>query len=411
MKAPEYRCINIDWLEIYCLEPIETPHTPDYYREQGLLVEERDYGTRIYEQMFKINDDEGGTILEVRRQPKQAGIENAILPINACHVRLSNRTCYADNAVQILRDFCQAYQLEIVRVYRIDIALDFERFDSGDDPRSFIMRYVKRKYSKINQAEAHGHFKDRWDDRDWNSLSWGSPKSAISTKIYNKTLELKEVKDKPYIRQQWFLNRLVDDPQRLYKINTNGSIRYPVIWRLEFSIKSNVKNWLTYEKDGNSKTLRSVRNTLDMYDTKDKLLTMFALLQDHYFHFRYFKGGKAKYECPRKELFCFTANEQFYKVEHPSHASQPSTLEQRLLRYLQQYKLKHPAADTKQAVELLITTIEKDDLARLLENPYSKLQLQALQLAIQARWQGSSKDIGQLIHEYTETLSQKPKIW
>lgn len=409
MNQPKYRCINIDWLEIYCLEPIETPHTPDYYREQGLWVEERDYGTRVYEQMFKIKDQSGYDILEVRRQPKQAGLKNAILQINACHVRLSNRTCYKDNAVDILRQFCQAYNLEIVRIFRIDIALDFERFDSGDDPKKFLMRYIANKYSKINQADAHGHFRDRWDSRNWNSISWGSPKSAIGTKLYNKSLELKEVHDKPYIRQSWFLSRLVDDPQRLYKINTDGTLRTPIIWRLEFSIRSAVKNWLTYEKDGDPKKLRSVRNTLEMYDTRDKLLAMFALLQDHYFHFRYFRKDKLKYECPQKELFHFSAAENFYKVEHLSSDQPPETLEKRLLRYLRQYKLLHPSQETLKSVNTLIDVLEKSDMARLLENPYSKVHLLALQQAIAARVSGSNISPLQLVQQIEKFLAEGPE--
>ena len=64
------RCINLDWLEVFCLEP--DPHQPldaNYYRAQGFFVEERDYGTRIYHEMFTVLID-GQPFIEVRRRPK-----------------------------------------------------------------------------------------------------------------------------------------------------------------------------------------------------------------------------------------------------------------------------------------------------------------------------------------------------
>lgn len=386
------RCINIDWLEIYCLEPIAQPHTPDWYRARGLNVEEREYGTRVYKQMFKILDNYGNDLLEIRREPKGEGREFTVLPINACHIRLTNRLCYSDNAVAILVDFCKTYSIQVERIFRIDIALDFERFDSGDDPGKFVMRYIKRKYSKINQAEGHGHFTDRWDGRCWNSLSWGSPKSAVGTKLYNKTKELQEVRDKPYIRQAWFLAGLIDDPQKKTKKREDRSEYSPVIWRLEFSIRSAVKNWLTYEKDGNPKQLRSVRNTPQMYDSREKLLAMFALLQNHYFHFRKFIEGKSKYDCPRKELFKFAVSDTVYKVQHPSSGLQPDTLEQRLLKYLQQYALINQSAEVKTSINTLLNTLEKHDMRRLLENPWSNAQLVALQQTIARRLRGVEQD-------------------
>ena len=60
-------------------------------------------------------------------------------------LRLSNRTCYSDNAVQIMQDFLTKYDYEFVKIFRIDICLDFERFDSGDDPNLFLHRYIRRK--------------------------------------------------------------------------------------------------------------------------------------------------------------------------------------------------------------------------------------------------------------------------
>ena len=42
------RCVNLDWLEVSCEESNNRfPCDPDYFRSQGFIVHERDYGTRV----------------------------------------------------------------------------------------------------------------------------------------------------------------------------------------------------------------------------------------------------------------------------------------------------------------------------------------------------------------------------
>lgn len=389
---PQNRCISIDWLEVYALEPIDEPHTADFFRGVGLDVRERDYGTRLYHDMFVIHDSLGYGLIEVRRHPKQSDYETGVLPINASHIRLTNRACYRKDAIQLMQNFLDTYHYTFMNIFRVDICLDFERFDSGDDPQSFIHRYIKRKYSKINQAEGHGHFVDRWDGRHWNSLGWGKPISAVTTKIYNKTLELKEAHDKPYIKQKWFEAGLIDHPLECYKVRRDGSRYTPVIWRLEFSIRSRVKNWLRIEFDGDEKKIRSIRNSLDIYNDDSKLLRMFATLQQHYFRFKHYQYGVLKSKCPDKELFYFDEADTAMKIEHPASNQKQDTDLMRLRRYLQHYRLTHYDEQVRNAVDMILEAIGSEDLRRYCENPYSRAELQALQLMIQARMAGRELD-------------------
>lgn len=104
--------------------------------------------------MFE-NDDSGG-----------------ILPVNGCHIRLTNYSCYSENPIQRLREFLVKYHFTLVSIYRLDICMDFEHFDTGDDPQRFIKRYIDGRYSKMNQANVSVYGKDTWEQRVWNSLSW-----------------------------------------------------------------------------------------------------------------------------------------------------------------------------------------------------------------------------------------------
>lgn len=399
------RCINVDWLEVYCLEDINVyPMDADYFRRGLYQVIERDYGTKVWGQMFTIYGDDGERLVEVRRAPKST-TENGgigILDPRACHVRLCNRTCYFAECVDWFRCFLYASGYEVVRISRIDIALDFERFDYGDYPAKFLRRYLEGKYSKINQTEISPHGRDAWNSREWNSISWGSKTSCITTKFYNKTLELQQKSDKPYIRQSWYAAGLVDDWSNLTKKAKDGTIYKPEIWRVEFSIKSGTKNWFLIEdQSGKRVKKRSIRHTLAMYDDKQKLLDMFFSLAEHYFHFKvveYIHDTKSvaqtalsaltidynhplnaklpkqekklqrKDRCADKLLFRTSEASLFFKLENVASAEHAPNYVKRLIQLLYRYREDHTMPDIYRACNTILENAEM--YRRLYDFPY-----------------------------------------
>lgn len=359
--ASVYRCINIDWLEVYCLEPSTTdPHNAEYFRRAGYFVTEREYGTPVYHEMFTLYGTDGLPLIEVRRNPKSAAGRqiNGVLAPESTHIRLCNRTCYMDDAANIMETFIQRHNYILMRISRIDICLDFEKFDFGDDPNKFLQRYVQGKYSKINQSQIALHGLDCWDGRHWNSAKWGNPKSMVTTKLYNKTMELQQKSDKPYIRQAWFNSKLIDDWHTCEKYDKNEKPYKPSIWRLEFSIKSSTKNWFVVENPYNTKPkLRSIRHTLEQYKTKQQLLDVFFSLCNHYFHFKkveYIDGAERgadrrlqrKDRCSDKQLFDTSNISTFYKVANVATSEHVNSEQERLLRYL--YRFHETTIDKQQ---------------------------------------------------------------
>lgn len=321
------RCINLDWLEVYVHESFDNyPHDADFFRSQGFEVIERPFGTAIYKQMFTVCDQYGEKFIEVRRDPIQAEMGKVqVLDLQSAHLRLVNRYCYYTNAATLMQQFIEKYGFIYQRISRVDIALDFERFDSGDNPKRFVMRYLKKRFAKINQGQISAHGKDQWDSLTFNSLKWGAPKSMVSTKLYNKSLELREKSDKPYIRQVWCSYHLIDN-LNMTKTNSKGVTYTPEIWRLEFSIKSDVKGWLRMENTDNTKNKYiSVRNDLNCYITRDAMLQVFRGLQHHYFRFVYFDKNKTKYECQPKVLFNWLDVPVYYEIDRPLKATNEGT--------------------------------------------------------------------------------------
>lgn len=374
---------------------------------QGYVVDVREYGTRIYNQMFTILLD-GEPYIEVRRCPK-----NPLMASTACHLRLHNRTCYLDDAADLMQRFITAHRYLFQRISRIDLCLDFARFDDNTIPRVFMQRYMRHKFAKINQAKRHTHGEDKWNGAIENSISWGSPSSMISTKFYNKTLELYDPKTdsyrKPYIRYAWLNNGLIDDMDRC---TLNGETQE--IWRVEFSIRSSVKRWFVIELDGKSKAYQSVHNTLDCYDSKPKQLCIFASLANHYFHFKRYQIGVRKDRCQDRVLFRWNELQQFVEVDRTALPSSktPSPLLLQLIRKLRLYSQTLSYGDLKESIIKLLALLEQLQLKQEQNNPWSQAQTIAIQQLIARRQAGDvdttlsalMAEIADLIHINSKTM-------
>lgn len=399
------------------MEPSGDPHDANYFRRVGLTVSERDYGTRVYKEMFTVNDVHGNPFVEVRRAPYSTGY-GGIHAVEECHLRLVNAACYLDNAAAMMQNFIDTYGYAINRISRVDICLDFERFDEGDEPAVFLSRYLRQVYSKINQGNITAHGADRWNGQVWNSVSWGSPTSAIGTKFYNKTMELYDpvtgTYRKPHIRYAWLKCGLIDDFHKVMKQGKDGWYT-PQIWRVEFSIRSSVKKWFAIELNGEEKHYQSIRNTLDMYDCREKLLTLFASLQQHYFHFKHYEKEQRKDRCRDKVLFRWNQPQVTYKVgrDDTSMILGEGHKQQRpfdtLIRKLKEYQLHHTAKDITDACQVIIRAIEGDYLRSDLRNPFSYTELMQLQRALSMKAAGTDTDVVVLMQEVKNILKLNDK--
>lgn len=368
------RCVNLDWLEIHAREPVGQPHTADYFRNLGCEVQEREYGTRVYREMFVIYGSDGLPAIEVRRNPASSGL-NGIHDAEETHIRLVNRMCYYDDCAEMFEKWLENHHYTDIRISRVDICLDFVRFDFGDEPSKFVRRYLKHKYAKINQGNINAHGKDSWEGQEWNSLKWGSPMSCVSTKMYNKTMELKDTKSglfgKPYIRQAWMLCGFIDNMQ---SVTLQGE--EVQVWRVEFSLKSADKGWCPIELDGKPNHKYSLRNTLDMYKGRDRLLTIFASLSKHYFRFKKYKSGVRKDRCEDKKLFDFASIQTTYKLDVSERicgdGNKDLTRFNRLLQLLVAYDLSKFSGKEKEAAEILINALKEDKMFADLARPSSQ---------------------------------------
>lgn len=418
------RCVNLDWLEVCALEPVGEPRDPDYFRSRGIVVHERDYGTKVWGEMFTLLDDDHLGWIEVRRAPK-----SDIIAQNITHLRLTNRACYFPNAADLMQEFLDTHGYEFHHIVRVDVCMDIEKFDYGDKPRDFLRRYMMEKYSKINQGTIASHGDDRWEGRVWNSVSWGSPTSDVGTKFYCKTLELYDPitkrYGKPYIRQSWEAYGLVDDATTVTKTDEAGRQYTPEIWRIEFSIRSSVRRWFLIRLDGDEQKKQSIRNTLDMYNTTEKLTIMFAALQRHYFrfkhlikHYNFYTEGHTdgyairKDRCPDKLLFNWKDTAITYKVEkqYVATSEKPETALAHLLNRIRQFRDQTHDGKVKSACGVIIDFITYKLQHFDKTNPTTRAEVDAMRMVMRWKSAGSETNVAELIRQANEIMQLRKEI-
>ena len=230
---------------------------------------------------------------------------------------------------------------------------------------------------------------------------------------------------KPYIRQSWFECGLVDDPTQVLKYKASGEAYTPEIWRLEFSIRSSVKNWFMINLDGKERSKQSIRNTLEMYDGRDKLIILFAALQQHYFHFKhllkrykFYKDGHTdgealkKYDCPDKLLFNWKSQTMLYKVarEEVATSEKVNTTLARLLAQLKEFRDRTLDHSIKNASDVIIKYLEYRISHFDQSNPINKKEVQILRTALRNHLEMPWIDPAVLIRKAREEMAIRDEI-
>lgn len=315
------RSVSLDWLEIFVSEAYGRGYDPEDFERRGYWVEVREYGTKQFEQMFTILDQQAQPMIEVRRKPRGVdGIKKTIYSLGDSYLRLVNAYCYHATPVAVMMEFIEREKYTFRRIYRIDLALDLVRFDRGDLPSTIARRIVKHVYAKINQSNRRTSGDDTFTECFDNWISWGRSGSMVSTKFYNKTKEIEDTKfHKTWIIQRWLDDGLIDNPITLSKDQKKQEV-----WRIEFSIKSSAKEWVIVQPDeSNSGEREYLEHNVDLYSTREGIWTAIRNLIPHYFHFKIYEEGKTKYKCKDKILFQFTKEElsEQYRLTNESDAA------------------------------------------------------------------------------------------
>lgn len=206
-----YSC---DWFEIFCGMACNSP-CHSFVSNQLLRhplgdvsLTLRPYGTRVYAKVWCVSvrgsqpDEwvEFGTLCCEPLSKKSAG---GIMADYNCHFKLANYWCYCPaTSSDLLKHVSGLLCIKPIRASRMDFCCDFQYAQNGLYAADLMRGIVNRKYVKVHQPKWAMHGIDT-DAKLWiNSLSFGSKQSAVFTRFYNKSLELKE-SGKVYIAEAW----------------------------------------------------------------------------------------------------------------------------------------------------------------------------------------------------------------
>lgn len=349
----KHGCVNLDWLEVFCIEDPNFPLDPLNVAKLGFEVRKREYGTPQYQEMYTCYRSDI-PILEVRRLPYSLRHEGGIFEKGSCHIRYNNRTCYNVNPVQEMTNFIRRARLQYKSISRCDICLDFVEFDNGQTPVDFIKAYMSDRILKMHQSKLRGVSRNIPNDdtfsfggRDCcgskhiNSLKWGGKGCPVSTKLYNKCQEMRDTKYKSYIVDAWEQAKLVTRQRETTKDGKQRSIlvRDGVqtdVWRLEFSVKLQGAKFVETDRGG------IIDFNLDMLSSRDKLLALFHALSLQYWDFRkpaFTESGKQKASNRLQRIAYIKAKllAHAYVPKHLSTAKDLSRFERSVVNKLNQW--------------------------------------------------------------------------
>lgn len=272
--------INVDWLQLYCHDSNIQDLDVTYNGYGSYEFRKMPYGTRHFSQVWEVLDIDGDKYATIQRIP-----HSTILSADSAIIQLANRelykSCYASDFIL----FLHSYKFKYKSISRLDICFDSNYLRNGLLHSTFIKRIMQGIYLKNNQSKVRWHFDAMANvgrPMECNSCSFGSKSSAVSSKMYNKTLELKEVKNKPYIVESWYTNGLDIDKD---------------VWRIELSIKSDAS---TSVRTSTGEIFRLSPDVLLMQKNVEDIFFSYA---DKYFSFKKNDGKKNKTRMKDVEIF------------------------------------------------------------------------------------------------------------
>lgn len=299
MKNNVY-CVSCDWLEMagtlpWVLDETAMPqslsaqNTPSEARRDAISPIYRDPTDDVFEAdglRFRCIESaqvspayrlahaltwRGSVVCHIFWLPRQA----CVSPRSA-HLKIDNQALYCSEWPRLLKSIWRAIGFSFTRLSRVDICADFEFFANGRLPLRFVQDYLSKPSASRPSfiRKSSNKFRAFGEKTTlsvlYSTLSWGSRDSAVQVNLYNKTIELQQHADKPWIRDKWRSVGLPGDFEKGH-----------YVWRVEFSLNCSTK----FIRDGKFDAVREV--LLSDVESQGRLDDMFSALLPQFFAFKY----------------------------------------------------------------------------------------------------------------------------
>lgn len=318
----EKYCISVDWLQVYCKCNHFNFEGNIHTTGKRIEVKKIDRITPLWLSVYHLYW-QGFTIAELCCEPRSSTLDRF-----GCTLKLENRVLYSAGFATLLIDLIRALNLTYVGITRLDVCYDCNKLHGGREVDSFLSAFLSAPALQRGHIIRSGSRKlsvnasrSSLGVTRISGMRWGSPASDTGAYCYNKSLELLEVKDKPWIRQAWEKAGLVNvwnkeqwdalkDSQKKKNITLGDSenfVQVPV-WRFEISIKAHAKDLLDIA------TGELFRLDLSYLESQRKIESVFYMYAAKVFDFRENNGVSRLRDYQPIQLFEFEEHSELKPI-------------------------------------------------------------------------------------------------
>lgn len=272
--------INVDWLQVFCHDRNSGMLNEIYYERSAYEFHLLPHGSRHFKELWEVYNEDGDKYAIIQRTP-----HSSIISSDGSIIQLCNRELYKPHYAAEFLLFLSAHKFTYKSISRLDVCFDSNVLRNRLRHSNLIKGLMQGTILKNNQSKVQWNFSSIANvgtPMVCNSCAFGSKSSGVSTKMYNKTLEMAEVKNKPYISENWVYNGL-DITQD--------------VWRIEISIKSDASTTIRTES---GEIFRITADSLKMQQTIEDIFFSYA---KKYFSFKSNNGTKNKTRMPDYLIF------------------------------------------------------------------------------------------------------------
>lgn len=240
------KTIACDWLQLHVqmdcvkldmLTEGNRPSTvPDDAPRCGYNVQKETFGTRHFSAIYSVNDVvTGEQVAYVCAEPRS----EICMRHNSGLIKINNKYLYRNDLYDFVKKLLQDLKMKLLNVTRLDIALDMLSFDTMSC-KDFIQDFVRENIFKLQSSVVKTMGKTskvtkKGVKNGITSVKFGKESSDVTYILYNKSLELAEKTDKPWIKEHW---------------KSAGWKGKETVYRLEFSIKRSNEQVAVVNDDG-----------------------------------------------------------------------------------------------------------------------------------------------------------------
>lgn len=284
--------VHLDYLVVAFIRPFGR----QLVNNQRFLFEiVKDARNRIFSDIIKVVWLENTRESTFRREMCELRMSpsSSILSPYLVHMKFTNKALYSYDLLAFMREFYSDFGFVYSHVVRADICCDFTSFDHQLKPQNLIAGLLSGKYYRMGKGEFRVYGENAVVIEDggisrhsFHSVTWGKITSGVQTCLYNKSLEMRTGKLKPWIVDWWKrcgIGYVADD-----------------VWRLEFRVQGSAIKLLQ------SPTFSTPLSWYHLVDSRSFLVSIYRGLFDRYFDIRKLSGRTRVYDLPSMSLLSFS---------------------------------------------------------------------------------------------------------